>query len=96
MAPPPSRFSANASGSNAKLPVPSSSPSRTIITNPTGKTSAPTSAMPVCPVAMKARLVAYPSSAPERNPRMSKSRAPSAPLTAPALTMALTTSTGLM
>ncbi len=53
--------SSRASGTTAKLPVTSSSPSSTIITRLTGKISAPTSGWPVVIAPVKASAVAAPS-----------------------------------
>src|ERR1700733_4293440 len=72
--PQPDFRSSTASGTSAKLPVTSSSPSSTIITKPTGNTSAPTNGWPVVTAAPNARLGAAPGSAPERAPRMRRAR----------------------
>ena len=89
-------LSTPASVTTAKLPVTSSSPSNTIITKPTGNTRAPTSGT-VCPAAVSARLVAKPSSAPERNPRIKRSLTDNTLVLAfPEANMFLTTSIGLM
>ncbi|MNP64386.1 hypothetical protein D3C76_1598760 [compost metagenome] len=60
--------SRTASGMSAKLPVTNSSPSRMIITKPTGKISAPTIPSEVWAVAVKASVVAKAKIAPARNP----------------------------
>jgi hypothetical protein len=84
----------HAIGRSAKLPVTSSRPSSTIMTKPTGKISAPTRGCPVWTVAPMARLVANPSRAPDRQPRISRSSGPSRALAAPACTMFATISAG--
>ena len=89
------RRSRTASGSRAKLPVTSSSPSSTIITKPTGKTSAPTRPTWVCSEAVNASVVAKPSSAPERKPRIRRSLGASRALVAPACTICSSTASGL-
>jgi hypothetical protein len=89
------RFACRATGSNAKLPVTNSSPNKMIKMNPTGKIKAPTIGTLVCLVAVNARVVANPNSAPERKPRMRKSETESAALAAPASIMLLVTSVGL-
>ncbi|MNO08239.1 hypothetical protein D3C81_2307930 [compost metagenome] len=66
------------------MPVTSSSPSRMIITNPTGNTSAPTMPIFVWTVAWKARVVANPRIAPPRNPRSSSCFTGSRDLAVPA------------
>ncbi len=48
--------SSHGSGTSAKLPVTSSSPSSTMAIRPTGKISAPTSGTLVCTAPVKARL----------------------------------------
>src|SRR5262245_26946801 len=88
------RRSSSAWGSRAKLPVTSSSPSSTIMTNPTGKTSAPTSPTRVWSVAVKASVVAKPSRAPERKPRTIRSIGASRALTTPACTIRSSTASG--
>src|SRR5262245_16558922 len=82
------------SGKRAKLPVTSSRPRSTIMTKPTGKTSAPTSPTLVCRDAVKARVVAKPRNAPERNPRSKRSRTGSWLFVTPALTICSTTASG--
>jgi hypothetical protein len=88
------RRSRYANGSSAKLPVINSSPRMTIITSPTGKISAPTRGCPVVTAAVKAKLVAVPSSAPARAPRISRSRGDSDSLVRLTSIMAFTTSAG--
>ena len=63
--------------------------------NPTGKIKAPTIGVPVCLVAVNARVVANPNNAPERKPRMRKSETERAALAAAASIMFLVTSIGL-
>src|SRR5205823_13940234 len=89
------RPSRSARGTTAKLPVTSSSPSSTIMTKPTGKTRAPTRPTRVCSEAVNASVVANPSSAPDKNPRTSRSRTGSRLFCAPIWIIWSTTASGL-
>jgi hypothetical protein len=68
------RWDRTANGVIPKLLVSSSSPSAMIIAKPTGNTRAPTNGTRVCAVTSNARLAPKPSNAPDRLPRMRRSR----------------------
>ena len=82
------------SGTSAKLPVTSSSPSNTMLISPTGKISAPTNGVLVWTAPVKARLVATPRMAPDSMPRINRSRGAKASLRLPVSTIATATSAG--